>query len=398
MQNRIRIFFIALFLTTLLPYLPYIFPLLPVEVLEFNLTGWAWLIMLIVTISNLFNAKSIAFPITFWAPWMLYIVIYLAIDFTFLGLQLTLQYSLPILIGIVCSSFEYSDITLNWIIRKFSLLCAFIYVLFLIGFVFRGGYTPATAATPMLLTIMVSILTGLWFLLKEKKYLFLIVLLFLVPVLDVTRMGIIATGAIFIFHFANNNLISKALYITIGLVILLFVFNTKRFQEKTFYDGKGKLSDLAINYYDNPNVNSSGRTSWKNALQPGLETSPIWGNGPRADNHDLSLITGRKSGEAHNDYLSVRYNYGYVGLALLLFGFVGTFFSVFRISRRYIESEYLWILSTSLLSLFISFMLFMYSDNILKYTIYFPNYFYALIGIVYSMKHNEDICSYSALQ
>jgi hypothetical protein len=27
----------------------------------------------------------------------------------------------------------------------------------------------------------------------------------------------------------------------------------------------------------------------------------------------------------------------------------------------------------------------MYSDNILKYTIYFPNYFFALIGILYSM-------------
>jgi len=37
----------------------------------------------------------------------------------------------------------------------------------------------------------------------------------------------------------------------------------------------------------------------------------------------------------------------------------------------------------------------MYTDNILKYTIFFPNYFFALIGIIFSIKKNEDYSSYS---
>ena len=42
--------------------------------------------------------------------------------------------------------------------------------------------------------------------------------------------------------------------------------------------------------------------------------------------------------------------------------------------------------------------MFMYTDNILKYTIYFPNYFFAMIGIVYSLKRDEDLGSDTALQ
>jgi hypothetical protein len=53
--------------------------------------------------------------------------------------------------------------------------------------------------------------------------------------------------------------------------------------------------------------------------------------------------------------------------------------------------------TTATLSLFFSFLLFMYSDNILKYTIYFPNYFFALIGIIYTIKKDEDISSNPSL-
>ena len=82
-------------------------------------------------------------------------------------------------------------------------------------------------------------------------------------------------------------------------------------------------------------IRSSGRSSWKKALEPGLKAAPVWGNGPRADNAYLTKITKTRGGEAHNDYLSVRFNYGYVGLALLLFGFASSFISLYRVSKRY---------------------------------------------------------------
>ena len=165
---------------------------------------------------------------------------------------------------------------------------------------------------------------------------------------------------------------------------MLIVVNSEGFQEKTFYDGQGDLSEISLDYYENENFNSSGRRTWKITLAPGIEQNPVWGNGPRADASVLGAVMGKDVGEAHNDYMSVRYNYGLVGLTFLLFGFAASFVNIFRLSKK-VEEPMFELLVLSLLTLFIPFMLFMYSDNILKYSIWFPNYFFALIGIIYSM-------------
>jgi hypothetical protein len=398
LSSRLKIFFSAMFLTTTLPYLPFILPFFPEKIFGFNLTGWAWMIMLVVTIINLIRTSEFEFPVSLWLPWILYILVYLFIDFSFLGLQLTLQYSLPLLIGVVASGFSFRYEELIWIFRQIIYLCIVIYLMFIYGYVFQGGFGPAVSSTSMLFTVSVSLLTAIWFMTRDNKYLVYIGLLFLASVLQLTRMGIAATAAVFIFHFANINFRSKIVFGAAGFLALILVFNSGPFQKKTFYGGQGTISDLTLNYYDNPNIRSSGRLSWRNALKPGLEAAPLWGNGPRADNAYLTKISRTRGGEAHNDYLSVRFNYGYAGLSLLLFGFAATFISLFRISRKHVQNDIIWLISSSVLTLFISFLMFMYTDNILKYTIYFPNYFFALIGIVYSLKRDEDLCGYTALQ
>jgi len=385
-------------LTTLLPFIPYLIKELPSQLLGFNLTGWAWIIMLVIAVFNLFLTKRISFPVLSWLPWVLYIFGYLFVDYSFLGLQLTLQYILPLIIGVVASGFTYSGKELEWLFGWFIRLCIFILAMFLYGYLLRGGYTAAAAATPMLLSIALSLFCALYFATGKIIFLVYAAIIFLTPVLDVTRMGIAAMAAVFVLHFANTDIRKKIVYGLLGLIVVLLVFNSSGFQKKTFYTGTGTLKELTLNYYDNENINSSGRLSWKLALQPGLEASPIWGNGPRADNEELRLITGITAGEAHNDYMSVRYNYGYVGLGLLLSGFLFNFISLFRISQSADENIYLWMLTVSTMTLFISFLMFMYSDNILKYTIYFPNYFFAMIGIIYSIKKDEDYSSYPVIQ
>jgi hypothetical protein len=385
-------------LTTLVPYLPAIFPFIPGQIFGFNLTGWAWMIMLLVTMISLFWIRRVSFPVVFWLPWVLYMAIYLIFDFSFLGLQLSLQYILPLLIGIVASGFIYKEEDFKWIFKWFMWLISLVYALFVISNLFGSGYPIGMSSMPMLFSIAISLFTAQFFITREKKYLIYIGILFLAPVVDLTRTGIAATAAVFILHFANRLLKTKVIFGVIGISALLLVFSSKGFQEATFYGGEGKLSDVTLNYYDNPVIRSSGRISWKKALEPGLKAKPVWGNGPRADNAYLTRITKTRGGEAHNDYLSVRFNYGYVGLFLLLFGFAGTFLSLYRISRRYHEKYLVWLISTSALTLFIAFLMFMYTDNILKYTIYFPNYFFAMIGIVYSLKRDEDLGGYTSLQ
>ena len=238
---RLKQFYSALLFTALLPYLPYIFPFLPEQLFGFNWPGWAWIAMLLITIVLLLNTRNVNFPMWVWLPWMVYITLYLAVDFSFLGLQLTLQYMLPLLIGIVASGFTYSEFLLHWLFKWMIRLCLAIIGMFAIGYLFRGGFTPASAATPMLLSIAASLVVGIYYLTKDIKYLVYFGLIFLVPVLDVTRMGIAAFLAIFIFHFANRKIGGKLLYGLLGLVALIIVFNTKGFQEKTFYGGRGQI-------------------------------------------------------------------------------------------------------------------------------------------------------------
>ena len=383
--------------TTSLPYVPYLLKDLPDQLFGFNLTGWAWLIMLLVSLFNLFFTKKPAFPLFFWIPWVFYLIGYLIYDFSLLGLQLTLQYLLPVLTGVVASGFSYSDEEIEWLFKWFLRVCSAIVLMFIYGYLFRGGYTPASGATPMLLSIVFSFFCGLYFYTRDLRYLILTGIIFIIPAIDISRMGIAAMAAIFVFHFANKNTLSKIGFSLLGMSLFFLVFNSQGFQEKTFISGSGTLKDITFNYYDNPNIRITGRISWKKALESGLVDSPVWGNGPRSDYRKLVEVTGLRTGEAHNDYMSVRHNYGYVGLGLLLAGLLLTFISLYRISLIAGDGNYLWLITVSVLSLFISFLMFMYTDNILKYTIYFPNYFFALIGIIYSIKKDEDFSNYTAI-
>ena len=375
-----------MFVSAIIPSLNYIFPFLPGSFLGFNWSGWAWITMLVVTLVALLSRGKVNFPIIIWLPWIAYIFLYVIIDFSFFGFQLTLQYFLPILVGIQASKFVYDSNRIKWIFYWFVRLCVLYLILFAVGHLFRGGFTASIAAVPMLLSILEYILLAVYFKTKRVKLLFFVVILFLVPIIDVTRMGMFVFLIGFVFHFGNSNFLSKLLYSVLGIALALVLFNTQAFQEKTFNEGSGELSDLSINHYSNDKLNNSGRTGLLDALDAGLKENVVFGNGPRADLEALDFM-GSGLTEVHNDYQSVRYNYGQFGLSLLLVGLIGNFISVFLIKKK---AEIIQFLRSIILTLFIGFALFMYSDNILKYTVFFPNIFFALIGIMYSLKSSKS--------
>lgn len=382
-ESRFTRFFGIVFITTLIAYAPSILPFLPSTFFGFNWPGIAWILMFLVTLGFLVKNLKSSFPFWIWLPWFLYLLGSVALDFSFVGLQLTLQYILPILIGIVAGSFTYSWTKLNWLFQNFLKVIGVVYSLFLF-YKILFGFPPHMAATPMLLYVMATLSLGIYFFTKSKKFLILFFLLFLMPFVSVTRMALLVFGVSFILHFANKRIRTKVFYSFLGGVLMLIVVNSRGFQEKTFYSGSGDISEISLDYYENDELNSSGRKSWQIALEPGLNAAPIWGNGPRADAPVLGAVIGKEVGEAHNDYLSVRYNYGWVGLSLLLMGNGITFFILFKMSYTFKDPVFQF-LALSTMTLFLGFLLFMYSDNILKYTIWFPNYFFALIGICFSM-------------
>lgn len=378
-------FYTWIFVTLALPYVPVVLPFFPSRFAGFNLTGWAWITMLMVCIYYFFKKPNSEFPVKYWIPWVIYLFVYLLFEMSFFGVQLSLQYVLPVFVGMVASGFRYGKEEFHWLFKRFMVLSFLMFVMFMLDYFVESFHTAHWATSSIFITIPAAVLIGLYFMTKKIKFLLFYGALFLVPFLNVTRMALLVFVVIFIAHFANYRILSKATYSVLGVLMLLAVFYSKEFQEKTFYEGEGALTDLSINYYEDSNgVNTSGRRGFYRHFEKGLRQSPVWGNGPRADYYVMRSFTGLN--DAHNDYLSVRYNYGYVGLGLLLYAFGGSFLSVYRRYRYYKREKeaYGFLIASTTLVLFFAFMMFMYTDNILKYTIFFPNIFFAMIGMVFA--------------
>jgi len=394
-ERHFYTFYSWLFFTAVIPYLGFLLPFLPVSLFGFNLVGWAWIIMLAAGLYFFsIQLSSVRFPILFWLPWALYLIGYIVVQYSFFGLQLTLQYLLPLLIGVVASGFTYNREKYRWLFKMLMRLSLFVLFLFAIGRVFRGGLTPYTAGTPMLLSIPAALCAGIFFLSAHVEFLVLFGAFFLVPILDMTRTGIAVFLMIPVLHLANRNILSKIIVGIAVFFVLAGIVNSQSFQEKSRYESAKKLelSDISenLNYYENKNIRSSGRMTFYDLLKPGLAEKPVFGNGPRADGLVLGKILNmERLGESHNDYLSVMYNYGYAGLSLLLFGFAATFLSMLSVLLR--ESDrYRILLITSTMTLLIGFLMFMYTDNILKYTVIFPDLFFAMAGMVYARYEQEE--------
>ncbi|MDP4270864.1 MAG: hypothetical protein Q8909_12160 [Bacteroidota bacterium] len=377
MEKQTLNFFRWIVFTTILPYLN-IIPFVPFYLYGFSLRGWAWMIMLIVAVITLLTGKRITIPLWVWLPFVVYILGYNLFDFSFLGVQLSFQYLVSILVGYAASTLIYTD----WVIDKlYQFAKQFIVVFFTICFISLLLYqvTPFSASTVMTLTVFASLFLCYYF--NTKNWIGIIgyVCCLFFPVYMVTRTGAVAVLLVAIGHFANRNFIKKGFVIAVIGFLGIAIFNLKAFQEKNFGKVGGSIEDLN---YGNKHFNTNGRIYLYSLLTPGLEESPVWGNGPRAD---LKLLEnkGLKVKEVHNDYLAVRYNYGYVGLGLMLFGFIALALLMLY-HRNDIQDKFTYWMYTSAMTLFLPFFTLMYTDNILKYSIFFGNFQFAMIGIVFS--------------
>jgi hypothetical protein len=381
-----------LFVGLFVVYVPSILPFIPYTIAGLNMTGWSWTVLLLVSIYYWIKNPVNKFPVYYWIPWVLYLVVWLFFDMSYLGIQLTLQYLLPLVVGVVASGFVYNKKIFNLIFKYFLILTAAISFLFVSEFLSLGLRQPHWAATVIFLTVPASLVLGVFYLSKDFKYLILFFAMMLMPVWAMTRMAVVVFLVILVMHFANTKVVMKAVVMVMALFVGLLVVNSAAFQEKTFYKGSGDVSQLTLNYYeDNSQFNTSGRSNFYQYFEKGLRESPILGNGPRSDYAVLESSTGFK--EVHNDYLSIIYNYGYFGLAMLMIGLVLTFISVFRRMSylRAINDGYGYLVATSVLVLFLGLLMFMYTDNIIKYNIFFMNFFFAMIGIVFAEKsYNEE--------
>ena len=293
------------------------------------------------------------------------------------------------MVGIVAGKFKYNQIKLLWLLQSLLKTTVVIYFLVFVYYVATDVF-PFTASNPMFMLILGCFVLGIYFQFRHKKLLYIYFLLYLVPLISVTRMAILVYLLIIVLHFANRKFISKLIMGLISIILLIILVNSKSFKEKTYFNGEGDFFQSISNYKNDQNFNTNGRSAWEKALESGLRDSPWFGNGARADGIVIGELVGLNTYETHNDYLSLRYNYGIVGLTLFLMMLLLTFLKLLQIRNKK-EESLLKIMKYSTLTLFLVLLMFMYSDNILKYSTWFTNYFFASIGICFSMYKKKYI-------
>lgn len=395
-------YFRILFLMSALPMIRSFLPFIPAEILGFNLNGWAWIGVFLTSVVYLFILKRITFPVWIWIPWMAFLVIYLAFDFSFLGLQLTLQYIVAILVGFISSGLKYNGFIIRkisrWLLYLVSAMCVNLLYFYIITFDLED--MSFGAAQVMTQNVAAVIVLSVYFVTRKRRMLYLFAALALFPIIQVTRMGLVMMFAIAPLHFANRKIRNKIIMGGLVLIGGIAVFYSDAFQKKMFFSGKGELTEI-IGFEKNDNFDSSGRTPMHKSIKNEIDKKPILGYGPRADLYYLKHLELQIT-EVHNDYLSVRYNYGLVGLVILLFTLAGQFIHLYFSSKKN-KVVIFRIVIYSALTLFIPLLGFMYSDNVLKYAIYFGNFHFALMGISYAIlnqrkRRHANISSHTPIQ
>lgn len=363
--------------------------LLPFKIAGFTIIGYSWLLFLLFSILTLLRNKTIHFPVVYYIPWSLYLFFYLFVDFSFLGLQTTLQYICPIIAAMAASGLTYNEKTLMRLLYYFKF---FAWLLFLVELVlpqFNFGfvkYYTGNAALVMTTTLLITIIGAEFFIFRKAKNLIYLGFLILIPYIGLTRMALLMTLAVLPLNFVPMRLTSRAILVIAIIVIGGLFFYSPRVQQKMFFSGTGTLSDLG---WENADFYSGGRTFIYQTLDEGFKQEPLWGMGPRSDLAAL-VEAGLDIREVHNDYLSVRYDYGWVGLGLLLTAFLLQIISLIRLNRKKV-TRLVKIYSASALTLFIPFFGFMYTDNILKYTIFYSTIHFSIMGMIYSLSRTPEL-------
>ena len=368
-------------------YLSILALMLSFKIFGYNLTGYLWLIILLYSIYTIFTNKKIHFPILIWIPFVLYLSIYLIIDYSIIGLQAILQYFCPIIVGIAVSGLTYDENSLKKIISYFKRFAFFLIFYLIVVSYFRFGQAGiGTGATTILCTMVAVVILADFWITHKITSLLLYALLVLIPFLSITRTGMAMILVILPINFFRINLPTRFILLFITLIIAITIFYSSSFQQKSFFSGSGQITDISL---DNPNFYTGGRTTLYSLLDAGLEENPIWGNGPRSE-----LILFQQQGlelkESHNDYKAIRYGYGWVGLITLFLGFIGSFIYLFKLKSK-LRNKYQRIFLTTALTLFIPLLGFMSTDNILKYTIYYSTFHFAFMAICFAEYKNNTI-------
>lgn len=359
-----------------------------IQVVGFNLSGWAWVITLVLSLLvALSKARRVSFPAWIVLPWCILLALnWLGTDFP--SGQRTAQLLCPLFVGIAASSLTISEAQLrqfSWLVRVASLV-ALIAVLLVTGIVATGSLPETTALAPQVMTValLCCYFAARYAESRQSRELVIWGLLVLVPIIGVTRTGVVAVLLTLPLTLAPLGLAKRLSGMGAAAAAGLFTFYTAKFQQKMFDSGEGTLSEILEGGYK-----TSGRKHMWDAFENAI-TDDLWLARGTGAGEELSWrITDGMSGYPHNDWLLMSFDYGVHGAALYLVTLIALALHAYLRVRR-ARSPEVRILFFAGASAFIPFAAFMYTDNISVYVSYFGNLHFAMLGLGYAALRTAD--------
>ena len=355
----------------------------------FSFRGWAWTIVLIV---SLFFLLPHAFrgPVRcngwIWIPW----IVWMAEKTVFSdrdAMQRFFIFLTPLLTMFACSSLKRLNlVSIRTIVR---LLALFSIVLYGAAVVSSGSLKAtagwyAIAGIAMTFTLLAvcestdlrQASAAAWGLLAACY----VILLF-----TESRMPILTLPVVVVFGHNALNVRIKCLLGAMVLILGMAAFYTEPVQQNVFHQGYGSLSDLFS--FDPDVVSTSGRlTAWPQFLA-GIE-NPWTGDGATSS-AEFGYATFRGWTHPHNEYIRILFDYGRVGFILLAVPVINLFVAMLRgASRHRSDPQIRWLYAASINGL-LAMLLLGVSGNALMYVAYIGNLLFALIGCTYAVQKGE---------
>jgi O-antigen ligase len=352
------------------------------QLFNYRIAGLGWLIPLIVSILVILkNPKRIQFPTRIWLPWICLVLVYLVFAEAPHALHRSMIMLTPLIVGMAVSRSTIGDKELESFgkLYRFMAIGLFIVILFKTGIIITGRLPVRTglAAEAMTGTLLCSLFVSNY-VFGRRKELGWWAAFAAIPYISLTRTAMVAAELSLPMTFAPMRIIKRVFFSILIIMTAIPLFYSERVQQKMFYSGKGTIAEV---HPDNPDFATHGRTVIWEAMGTGIDEKPYFGHGANASETYLSSIfTGVT--HPHNDWLRLLFDYGYFGT--VIFG-LSLFLQLLHILKRAKNS----IGETKILfytgaSTILSFVLFMFSDNIILYAAFFGNLQFAIIGTAYA--------------
>ncbi len=357
-------------------------------VLGYTVKGLAWYFPFIFSILILLRSPHrVSFPWYLWLPWACIVMLYLSLSRYPNALQRSIMMLCPVVIGMAISVFPINEANLRGFRRlaRNMVIAFYIIVLVKTGIYVTGTFpTVAGLAAEAMTVALLAALFAAYYVYGDRKYLMFWVGLAIIPIIAMTRMGIVATSLTFPLTLAPLRFY-KRLTVSIAIVVVgTSLFYTERFQKRMFYSEEGSINEVRL---DNPNFRTTGRMALWQLLDREIEEKPWFGHGANAQEDFIVSIVGY-SGQPHNDWKRLLFDYGYVGTLIFWLCMAMQTFHAWKSGR--ITNGETRILFYAGASSFLPFVLFMLTDNIILYAAFFGNLQFAILGLAYASLRTSE--------